>query len=115
MRLADSILKDRATIVASVFRAAAPLTTISVKQPGKDVITLDVVASDTIDIAKAKIHIKNGNIANKQCVKLGKVELKDDDTLEQAGVEGRVVQLTKPKLVTAKSKATRGLNAGDVD
>lgn len=60
-----------------------PLTTIGVNQRGKQVITLSLEASDTIDKVKAKIKTALDIPPEQQHLIFGKTNLDNDQTLSQ--------------------------------
>ena len=93
--LADSGLSEKASVEAIITRK---LKSVVVKSRGKELITLDVEASDTIDDVKAKIEIQMGIPRTNQKVVWEKKELLNENILEAIGVaQGSVMYVTKVK------------------
>ena len=106
----DTHFKDRVTLTVQV---QPPLTSITVKQHGKDPFTLDATEADTIDNVKVKVQETAGTPVDQQSLKFGKVVLEDSHTLSDYKIpNGAALTLTKAK---AKPTPRHGINAGDVD
>ena len=108
----DTHFKDRVTLTVQV---QPPLTSITVKQHGKDPFTLDATEADPIDNVKVKIQETAGTPVDRQILKFGKVTLEDSRTLSDYHIQNNASISLATAKAKAKAKATHGINAGDVD